>query len=80
MLLHTGIGGFAPERIRMDLTWNRVCNSTGMSGVSVGFYLGNQHINLDIKGTLLYKRQPDLFRVIISGINNVIYIMWCHLC
>ena len=36
MLLHTGIGGFAPERIRMDLAWNRVCNSTGMSGENVG--------------------------------------------
>ena len=39
----------------MDLTWNRVCNPTGMKGANVGLDLVNEHLNLDFKGTFLKK-------------------------
>ncbi|XP_035687479.1 uncharacterized protein LOC118423433 [Branchiostoma floridae] len=52
----TGIGGFLPERLRHDLTWNRVANLKGGPGSNIGLDLVNEFLNNDFKDMLKHSR------------------------
>jgi len=50
-LYFTVVGGFAPERIVQELTWERVANVNGGVGKNIGLDLLNEFLNNDFKGT-----------------------------
>ena len=48
--MHAGVSGFLPERLREDMTWNRVANIHGIQGKNIGLDLLNEFINNEFKG------------------------------
>ena len=48
MLLETS--GFLCERLKQDLTWNRVANLSGRPGGNIGLDLVNEFLNNNFKG------------------------------
>ncbi|XP_038069432.1 uncharacterized protein LOC119738598 [Patiria miniata] len=53
----TGVSGFLPERLRHDITWNRVANVHGMEGENIGLDLLNKFLNNEFKDMLLRSRR-----------------------
>ena len=46
-----GVRGFYPERIRKEITWNRVANLAGGAGNNLELDLINEFLNKEFKGT-----------------------------
>ena len=49
----TDVGGFASERLRHELTWERTVNIHGKKGCNIPQDYANELINCDFKGTKL---------------------------
>ena len=47
---YVGAGGFHGERMKNEVTWNRVANLKGKPGANLGLDLVNQFLNNDFKG------------------------------
>ncbi|XP_038047575.1 uncharacterized protein LOC119721568 [Patiria miniata] len=52
----TGVSGFLSERLRHDMTWNRVANVHGKEGANIGMDLLNEFLNNEFKDMLLRSR------------------------
>ena len=55
IIVHSGVSGFVPERLRKDMTWNRLANVQGKEGENIGMDLLNEFLNNEFKGDL-YKK------------------------
>ena len=48
-----GLNGWLPERLRMDLIWNRTVNLTGGESANNQINLVDEFLNKEFKGTLI---------------------------
>ena len=46
------VAGFLPERLQHELTWERVANLTGKTGMNQPLDLVNEILNAEFKGEL----------------------------
>ena len=44
------VGGFVGERLRHELTWERLCNTRGKPAGNIGLDLKNENFNNSFKG------------------------------
>jgi hypothetical protein len=51
----SGVAGFYNERVRHEMTWNRVANINGNFGKNIPHDLLNDYINGDFKGTKIHE-------------------------
>ena len=49
-LVLSGVNGYLPENLRLDMIWNRVANLQGRPGGNIGLDLVNEFLNGDFKG------------------------------
>ena len=48
----SAVGGYEMERVGLNITWNRLCNTKGHARGNVSLDLANEHLNNDFKGVL----------------------------